>query len=160
MNIDEKVPDDDLTWERELVSTMLHECVGDNVALESLTWLTVTCGKVYLLGQVKLILSSTGSQLMTRDDWQLVLARCFSHGLSFFIVILFVIISVKCKHNKSMIDINIISNILNKKGNKCSERATIGPPNIFRARFVPLYCKGLKEAIQKRLMSFLRFRKF
>ncbi len=47
MNIDEKVPDVDLAWERELVPTMPQECVGKSIALVSLTWLLLHCGKIY-----------------------------------------------------------------------------------------------------------------
>ncbi len=41
MNIDKEVLNVDLAWERELVSAMPQECVGDNVALVSMTRLLV-----------------------------------------------------------------------------------------------------------------------
>mmetsp|Transcript_3984 Transcript_3984/g.8238 ORF Transcript_3984/g.8238 Transcript_3984/m.8238 type:complete len:85 (-) Transcript_3984:208-462(-) len=41
MNVNEEVPDADLAWERELVDTMPQECVGDNIALVSVTRLVV-----------------------------------------------------------------------------------------------------------------------
>ncbi len=47
MNIDEGVPDTDLAWEWELVSAMPQECVGDNIALVSVTKLVVYGGTIY-----------------------------------------------------------------------------------------------------------------
>ncbi len=47
MNVDEEVPDADLAWERELISFMPQECVGDNIALVSVTRLMVLGGTIY-----------------------------------------------------------------------------------------------------------------
>jgi len=51
MNVDETVPDADLAWERELVDTMPQECVGDNVALVTVTRVLVHSGTVYRFEQ-------------------------------------------------------------------------------------------------------------
>ncbi len=50
MNIDESDMDVDLAWEQELISSIPHECVGNYVAVVSVTQLLVICGKVYRLG--------------------------------------------------------------------------------------------------------------
>ncbi len=53
MNVDEGVPDANLAWERELVSTMPQECDGNDIALVSITKLVVHGGTIYENHMVK-----------------------------------------------------------------------------------------------------------
>ncbi len=50
MNVDPEVPDVDLAWEREVLTAMPQECVGDNIALVTVTRLLVHCGVIYKIG--------------------------------------------------------------------------------------------------------------
>ena len=41
MNIDERVPDDDLAWEKDRLVPGPQECVGENIALSAVTYVKI-----------------------------------------------------------------------------------------------------------------------